>query len=142
MTDNKIILRTSKNIFFKSNKYTVKINGADIRQLDFKNNKIEYTLPIGKYLLEIGNDESFKKENVILSTGEIKIFTIKPNVFRELGFGFYIGLAVCCVFIQFLILDKISIPLMSIPFIPLLLNFIPRRKQNFADSFEITKSKF
>ncbi len=141
MTDNRIIVRTSKNLFFKSKKYTIKIDGTDIRQLDFKNNKIEYVLPIGKYKLEIGNDNSFKTENVFLSTGEIKIFTIKPNIIRELGLGFFIGLAIVSVFIQLLILNKISIPLMTIPFIPLLLNFLPKQRQNFADSFEIKKSK-
>ncbi len=141
MTDNRIIVRTSKNLFFKTKKYTVKIDGTDIRQLDFENNKIEYILPIGKYKLDISNDNSFKTENVFLSTGEIKIFTIKPSIIRKLGLSFFIGLAIVSVFVQLMILEKISIPLMIIPFIPLLLNILPKRKRNFADTFEIHKSK-
>jgi len=137
MTDNKIIVRTGKNIFFKSKTYNVKINGADTRQINFENTKAEYKLPTGKYMLEIGNHNSYMTQEVILSTEQTKIFTINPSITYGLGFGFLIGIAIVSIILQFLILEKISIPLMGIPLIPLLL----MRKRNFSDSFEITISK-
>ena len=137
MADNRIIVRTGKNVLFKSKKYNIKVNGADTRVINSENTQEEYILPIGKYTLEIGNENSSKTTELILSTGQTKTFTIHPSVTYPLGIGFLVGIAVVSIFVQFLILDKISIPLMLVPFIPLMLT----RKRNFADSFEITASK-
>jgi hypothetical protein len=134
--DSKIIIRTSKNKLFKSRTYQIKLNDSEIRELNHEKNKTEFILPVGKYTVKIGNDDSFKNKDIILSTGQTKILTINPSITYGLGFGFLLGMALVSIIIQFIILEKISIPLMLIPFIPLIF----MRKKHFADSFEITYS--
>ena len=137
MTDGKIIVRTGRNIFFKSKVYDVKINGKDIRKVDFKKSKIEYNLPMGKYKLEIGGNNSFKTTNIILLPGQIKIFTINPNLSYDAGLGLLMGAVVVAIAFQLLAFDKFSISLMVSPLIPLLL----LSKRNYSESFELRDSR-
>ena len=134
MTGSKLIVRTTKNVFFKSKTYEIKISGTDDRQINFENIKTEYDLPIGKYTVTIGNQESFSVKEIILATGQHKTIMINPSVTYELGFGLLFGLAIVSIVVQYFVLGKFSIPLMFIPFIPFLL----MRKRQFADSFTLT----
>ena len=134
MTGSKLIVRTTKNVFFKSKTYEIKVSGADDRQINFENIKTEYDLPIGKYTVKIGNQESFSVKEIILSTGQHKTITINPSVSYELSFGLLLGLALMSIVVQYFILGKFSIPLMFIPFIP----FLVMRKRQFANSFTLT----
>ena len=134
MIGSKLIIRTTKNIFFKSKTYEIKVSGADDRQINFDNIKIEYDLPIGKYTVTVGNQESFSVKEIILATGQYKTIMINPSVTYELGFGLLLGLAIVSIVVQYFILGKFSIPLMFIPFIP----FLFMRRNQFADSFILT----
>ena len=137
MTENKIIIRTTKNVFFKSKKYEIKLDGNSIGEINFENTKIECDVPVGKHTLEIGNQNSFKIKEIEITTGQLKILTINPSVTYNLGLGFFFGIAIASIIAQFFILDKISLPLIFIPLIPLF--FL--KKRHFSDSFEITVSK-
>lgn len=136
MTDSKIIIRTGKNIFFKSKIYKVNINGEDFREIDFNKLKTEYNLTAGKHVVQIGNENSFKNKEVILSKGQAVYLTINPSVTYGIGLVFLIGIALVTIILQFFMLDKFSI-LMTIPLIPIFL----MRKRHFSDSFEITVTK-
>ena len=136
MTGSRLTVRTTKNVFFKSKNYKIKVSGMDDRYVNFEYNKTEYDLPIGKYTVQIGNDESFSVKEIVLATGQHKIMTINPSVTYELGFGLLLGLAVISILVQYFILGKFSIPLMLIPLIP----FIFLRKRQFANSFTLAVS--
>ncbi len=134
MITGRLTIRTTKNRFFRGKHYQIKINGQSDRRISAENNKTEYDLPVGKYTVQIGNDESFSTKELILATGQHKTIVVNPSVTYELGIGFLLGLALTSVVIQYLILGKLSIPLMLIPCIPFL--FI--RKSQFANSFMLT----
>jgi len=137
MTENKIIIRKTKNVFFKSKKYEIKLNGNSIGEINFENTKIECIVPVGKHTLEIGNQNSFRIKEIEITTGQLKILTINPSATYNLGLGFFFGIAIASIIAQFYILDKISLLLIFIPLIPLF--FL--KKRHFSDSFEITVSK-
>ena len=119
MTENKIIIRTTKNVFFKSKKYEIKLDGNSIGEINFENTKIECDVPVGKHTLEIGNKNSFKIKEIEITKGQLKILTINPSATYNLGLGFFFGIAIASIIAQFFILDKISLPLIFIPLIPL-----------------------
>lgn len=85
----------------------------------------------------------FKNENttivkeVNIKNGQDLTFIINTNTSYKLGIGIMIGIAITGLTIQLLIDRKAMLPLMFIPFIPLL--FV--KKENFLKSFEITTTK-
>jgi hypothetical protein len=137
MSDNKLIIRTKKNIFMKSKRYLIKVNGTCGGEINYENNKIEYELPIGNYEIEIENGLKSHKHKLNFTIGQIKTLIINPSVTYELFLGLLLGIAFTAVIIQIFLIDKISLPLMFIPFLPLLLI----RKSQFPDKFVITTSK-
>jgi len=134
--DSRIIIRTSKNGLFKKRRYQVTLNETEIRELNHEKNLTEFILPTGKYNVKIEDGKSYQSKDIILSSGQTKILKVNPGITYEIGLGLMIGIAIVTLFIQLIILEEISIPLMMISTIPLLF----MRKRRFAERFEITYS--
>jgi len=137
MNQGTIIVRMSKSsgIYNKANRYSVRVANKTTCEMNFKNNRREFLVEAGNYFIEIGNEVSCQKEEVVLSAGQTKIVTINPSCTYHLGRGIMIGLVLTSIVIQFAILRKFT-PLMVIPCI----GFLFIRKSNFENSFGITQS--
>lgn len=137
--DGKITFRLSKSgqTLFKSKTYEIRINGNIIGHIDNEKNTLSEHLPMGKYSIEVGENEYFIRKDIVLSIGQMQTVTINPSLTYPFFRGFLIGLAIVTIIIQFIILDKISIPLMFSPLIPLLVF----RRKNYDESFALTISK-
>ena len=137
--DSKITFRLSKSgqKLFKSKSYQISINGNIIGKLDNEMNTISKEFPMGKYSIEVGENDFFIRKVIVLAVGQIQTFTINPSLTYTSFRGFLIGIAIATILFQFIILDKISIPLMFIPLIPLLLF----RRKDYGESFALTISK-
>ena len=137
--DSKITFRLSKSgqTLFKSKSYQISINGNIIGKLDNEMNTISKEFPMGKYSIEVGENDFFIRKVIVLAVGQIQTFTINPSLTYTSFRGFLIGIAIATILFQFIILDKISIPLMFIPLIPLLLF----RRKDYGESFALTISK-
>lgn len=120
----------------KTKKYKIKINGDLIGEIDYQNYKLSQLLPTGKYSIEVGEEEYFVKKEIILHTGQMQTLTISPSLTVPFIRGFLIGIVIVTIITQFVILDKISIPLILIPIVPILLF----KKRHYAESFVLTKS--
>jgi|LakMenEpi03Aug12_release.lakeMendotaPanAssembly.Ray.scaffolds.fasta_scaffold917241_1 hypothetical protein len=139
MAENKIIVRMSKSsgIYNKNNKYEVIINNAAKAELDYVNNRQIFTAESGRNIIEIKNENTTIVKEVNIKNGQDLTFTINASVTYKLGLGIMIGIAITGLIIQLIIAKKVILPLIFIPFIPLL--FV--KKENFPNSFEITSSK-
>ena len=139
MAESKIIVRMSKSsgIYNKSNKYEVIINNEAKAELDYVNNRQIFTAESGRNIIEIKNENTTIVKEVNIKNGQDLIFTINASVTYKLGLGIMIGIAITGLIIQLIIAKKVILPLIFIPFIPLL--FV--KKENFPNSFEITSSK-
>ena len=139
MAENKIIVRMSKSsgIYNKNNKYEVIINNAAKSELDYVNNRQIFTAESGRNIIEIKNKNTTIVKEVNIKNGQDLTFTINASVTYKLGLGIMIGIAITGLIIQLIIAKKVILPLIFIPFIPLL--FV--KKENFPNSFEITSSK-
>lgn len=122
----------------KSKRYSIKVNGVDCGEINYEHNKIEYDLPIGIYEVEIDNGLKSHTEKLNFTAGQIKMLKVNPSVTYELFLGILLGIAFMSVAIQIFMIDKVSLPLLFIPFIPLLLI----RKSQFLDKFVVTSSKY
>ena len=134
--NGKINFRLSKSgeTLFKSKSYQIRINGNSIGQIDSQSTTLSEKLPIGKYSIEVGENDSFTRKDVFLAAGQVQTITINPSLTYPFFRGFLIGIAIVTIFVQFLILEKISIPLMFIPLIPLLVF----RKEQFDETCALT----
>jgi hypothetical protein len=139
MAENKIIVRMSKSsgIYNKNNKYEVIINNEAKAELDYVNNRQIFTAESGRNIIEIKNENTTIVKEVNIKNGQDLTFTINASVTYKLGLGIMIGIAITGLIIQLIIAKKVILPLIFIPFIPLL--FV--KKENFPNSFEITSSK-
>ena len=137
MNQNKIVVRMSKSsgIYNKANMYSVRVANETVCEMNFKNNRREFLVEPGKHTIEIGNEVSSQKEEVVLRAGQTKILTINPSCTYHLGRGIMMGLVFTSIVIQFAILRKFS-PLMIIPCV----GFLFIRKSNFGNSFAITQT--
>ena len=137
--DSKITFRLSKSgqTLFKSKSYQISINGNIIGKLDNEMNTISKEFPMGKYSIEVGENDFFIRKDIVLAVGQMETFTINPSFTYTFFRGFLIGIAILTIFFQFIILDKISIPLMFIPLIPL----VVLGRKNYGESFALTISK-
>lgn len=138
MNQSTIVVRMSKSsgIYNKSNLYVVRIANETDYEMNYRNNRKEYRVLPGKYIIEIGDGTSFQTEEIVLKAGGTKVLTINPSLTYNLAIGILTGMGLTALIIQFVILQKFS-PLMIIPFMSLL--FIKRR--NFKDSFAISHLK-
>lgn len=139
MAENKIIVRMSKSsgIYNKNNKQEVIINNEAKAELDYVNNRQIFTAESGRNIIEIKNENTTIVKEVNIKNGQDLTFTINASVTYKLGLGLMIGIAITGLIIQLIIAKKVILPLIFIPFIPLL--FV--KKENFPNSFEITSSK-
>ena len=137
--DGRINFKLSKRgqTFFKSKSYQIRINGNLVGQIDNEASTLLEQLPMGKYLIEVGENDLFIRKDIVLAIGQMQTVTINPSVTYPFLRGFLIGIAIVTIVIQFLILDKISIPLMFIPLIQVLVF----RKKNYGESFALTIAK-
>lgn len=137
MHHSRIIVRMSRSsgIYNKANTYLLQISGKSLHEMNFKNNRREFLVEPGKHTIEIGNEVSSQKEEVVLRAGQTKIVTINPSCTYHLGRGIMIGLVFTSIVIQFAIVRKFS-PLMIIPCV----GFLFIGKSNFGNSFAITQT--
>lgn len=136
MAENKIIVRMSKSTGFynKSNKYEIRLNNESKAELDYTNNQQIFSVESGANIIEIKNENTTIVKEVNIKNGQAVTFTINASVTYQLGLGIMVGIAITGLVIQLIIAKKIILPLIFIPFIPLL--FV--KKNNFKNSFEIT----
>lgn len=139
MAESKIIVRMSKStgIYNKSNKYEILLNNESKAELDYVNNKQIFTAESGRNIIEIKNENTTIVKEINMKNGQDVTFTINASVTYKLGLGLMVGIAITGLIIQLIIAKKVMLPLIFIPFIPLL--FV--KKENFPNSFEITSSK-
>jgi hypothetical protein len=139
MAESKIIIRMSKStgIYNKSNKYEILLNNESKAELDYVNNKRIFTAESGRNIIEIKNENTTIVKEINMKNGQDVTFTINASVTYKLGLGFMVGIAITGLIIQLIIAKKVMLPLIFIPFIPLL--FV--KKENFPNSFDITSSK-
>ena len=135
----KINFRLSKSgqTLSKSKSYLVRINGDLIGKIDSIGKTLSADFPTGKYSIEVCENDFFIRKDIVLAIGQLQTVTINPSLTYPFFRGFLIGIAIVTIVIQFIILDKISIPLMFIPLIPLLVF----RKKNYGESFALTIEK-
>jgi hypothetical protein len=127
----KVRLSKSGKELFKETKYKFILNGELISEIDYNNLTVDLTIPIGKNIIEIGVSEYYIKKDIILNVGQRLAIGIYPNLSHQFFRGFLIGLSVFTIFIQYLILEKINIPIMFISIIPIL-TFWNRRNESFS----------
>ena len=140
MKQSSIIVRMSKSsgIYNKPNTFLLRMAGEPEHKMNFKNNRSQFLVAPGTHTIEIGNEVSSQKVEVLLKVGKTKILTINPCLTYRLGLGIMIGLVFTSIVIQLVLSQKIS-ALNSLPFLYLI--FI--KKSNFRNSFAITQtSKF
>jgi hypothetical protein len=139
MKESKIIVRMSRStgIYNKRNKYEIFLNNDSKVELDFINNKHTFITSSGKNSIVFKNENTTIVKEVNIKNGQDLTFIINKNTSYKLGIGIMIGIAITGLTIQLLIDRKAMLPLMFIPFIPLL--FV--KKENFLKSFEITTTK-
>lgn len=130
-------LSKSGRTLFKNRTYEVKVNGSVLGHIDADTSKLENRFPAGKCLIEIGESGIYVKKETILRADQLQVCTINPSLTYAFFRGFLIGIAIVTLLVQFIVLDKISIPLMLIPIIPILVF----RKENYSESFAITLRK-
>lgn len=137
MTQSTIIVRMSKSsgLYNKANNYLLRLMGQPEHEMNFKNNRKEFLVEPGKHTIEIGNEVSCQKVDVILRAGQTKILTINPSCTYYLGLGIMAGIVVTSIIIQVAILRKFS-PLLIIPCV----SFLFIKKSNFENSFAITQT--
>ena len=141
MKEGRIIVRMSKStgIYNKKYKYVVLLNNESKVELDYINNKHIFMTSREKNSVVFKNENTTVIKEVNIRNGQDVIFTINASVTYKLGLGIMIGIAITItgLIIQLLIAKKPILPILFIPFIPLL--FV--KKENFVKSFEVITSK-
>lgn len=141
MNEGRIIVRMSKStgIYNKKYKYVVLLNNESKVELDYINNKHIFMTSSEKNSVVFKNENTTVIKEVNIKNGQDEIFTINASVTYKLGLGIMIGIAITItgLIIQLLIAKKPILPILFIPFIPLL--FL--NKENFVKSFEVITSK-
>ncbi|WP_047450814.1 hypothetical protein [Alistipes sp. ZOR0009] len=129
-------IRLSKTgqAFFKSKKYQIRVNGNPIGQVNSRNFKLSENLLPGKYLIEVEEEGCLIGKDIVVNPEQMQTITINPSMTFSSIRGFTIGLAIIAIAVQFFMLDKVSLPLMFIPLIPLLFF----GKGSFSKSFSLT----
>lgn len=139
MKESKIIVRMSRSngIYNKRNRYEILLNNESKAVLDHVNNKQIFITCSGENSIMFKNENTTIIKEVNIKNGQDIIYTINANVSYKLGLGIMIGIAITGSIIQLLIDKKVMLPIMLIPFIPLL--FV--KKEKFLKSFEVITSK-
>jgi len=134
---NKLVVRTSKNAFYKTSHYSIKINGVDAGQINANVLKSEFELPLGKHLVEISNRDKKIIKEIVFTANQFKIVSISPSLSYEFIFGLTIGGSICFGLISIFVLFRSDF---DAKFLPIFLLLIPvvtqifRRKRHFTIS--------
>ncbi|UQD55181.1 hypothetical protein [Flavobacterium sp. K5-23] len=124
---NNLLIEIRKDIFFKSKKYSLVVDGINQGVLTYSNSKRFLSLEPGKHIVSIQCDDYLVENEIVIKTDTLKRYYIKPNVSLQLYKGISIGFLLfsVCIF-SYSFLDpnnKISVPI----FLILLFTFIFRR---------------
>lgn len=140
----RITVRLSKSgqQFFKSKLYKIRINQNTIGDLNHERSSLSEILPIGKYTIEVVENDFAYKQEVVLANGQLQTFTINPGLTYSCTLGFLIGIAIGAIgIIGYMAYESKLfpqlLPLMIVPIIPLILF----RKKECEESFCLTKSE-
>lgn len=141
--DGKIVFKLSKTgqTLFKSKTYEIRINGNIVGHIDNKKYTFLEHLPMGKYLIEVGENEFFVKKEILLTNGQMQTITINPSLTFPFSLAILIGIAICTAsLIGFMAFTNNMfpqlLPLLFASFIPILIF----RKKDYGHSFASTIS--
>jgi hypothetical protein len=129
------ISKSGQNLF-KKRSYQINIHKEENKEINFKTPKISYSLPPGKYSVEIIENNFSVKKEIVLIAGKLQVITINPSLTKDLFKGVIIGMGISTILIQYLILNKFS-PVFLITLIP----FYILSKTKISENFIATVSK-
>ena len=131
--ENNLVVRLSKSgqSLFKQTTYRFILDGEFVGEINYDNLRIDSKISPGKHLLEIGESEYYIKQELFFTPEQRQTITIYPSLSHRFFRGFLIGLSITTIFFQYLILEKISIPLMFISIIPILTMW-NRKSESFS----------
>ena len=142
--DGCITFRLSKSgqTLFKQKSYQIRIKGNSIGHIDSEKNTISEQLPMGKYTIEVSENDFFIRKDIVLAVGQMQTVTINPSSTYAFTRGFLIGIATCAVgIIGYMAFENKLFPqlfpLLFVPLIPVLIF----RKRHYGESFALTISK-
>ena len=140
----RITFRLSKSgqTLFKLKSYQIRINGNSIGHIDTEKNTLSEQLPIGKYSIEVSENDFFIRKDIVLAVGQMQTVTINPSLTYNFIRSFLIGIAICAVgIIGYMAFENKLFPqlfpLLFAPLIPVLIF----RKHHDGESFALTISK-
>ncbi|MFM7683020.1 MAG: hypothetical protein ACKO7P_09775 [Bacteroidota bacterium] len=139
MQDNLIIsLNHNGKTFFNSKKYSVKINGDSIGEINKTNFKLSHALTPGTHIIEVTENKYSKTIYFKVSDDKLNIITVKPQLTYKSILAFYISFSVVALFLNLYSIDFKSIStygfLGMVPFI-----FLSSDK--FSKSFDLVIRK-
>jgi len=123
------ISKSGQNLF-KKRSYQINVHKEEIKEINFKTPKISYSLPPGKYTVEIIENNYTVKKEIVLIAGKLQVITINPSLTKDLSKGVFIGFGIATILIQFLILKKFS-PIFLITLIPFYILSTTKNSENF-----------
>lgn len=123
------ISKSGQNLF-KKRSYQINVHKEEIKELNFKTPKITYSLPSGKYTVEIIENNFTVKKEIVLIAGKLQVITINPSITKDLFKGVIIGMGITTILIQYLILYKFS-PILLITLLPFYTLFTTKNSENF-----------
>lgn len=129
------ISKSGQNLI-KKRSYQINIHKEENKEINFKTPKISYSLPPGKYSVEIIENNFSVKKEIVLIAGKLQVITINPSLTKDLFKGVIIGMGISTILIQYLILNKFS-PVFLITLIP----FYILSKTKISENFIATVSK-
>ncbi len=80
MISNKLVVCISKNAFYKTDSYHIKINGTLLSEINRRVLKSEFELPSGKYLVEVSNGSKRITKEIFLTANQLKRISIQPTL--------------------------------------------------------------
>jgi predicted phage tail protein len=123
------ISKAGQNLF-KKRSYQINVHKEEIKELNFKNPKISYSLTPGKYTVEIIENNFSVKKEIVLIAGKLQVITINPSITKDLFKGVIIGMGIATILIQYLFLNKFS-PILLITLLPFYTLFTTKNSENF-----------
>jgi hypothetical protein len=123
------ISKSGQNLF-KKRSYQINIHEEEVKEINFKTPKISYSLPPGKYSVEIIENDFTVKKEIVLIAGKLQVISINPSITKDLFKGVIIGMGIATILIQYLILNKFS-PILLITLLPFYTLFTIKNSENF-----------
>ena len=129
------ISKSGQNLF-KNRNYQINICKEEVKEINFKTPKISYSLPPGKYSVEIKENNFSVKKEIVLIAGKLQLITINPSLTKDLSKGVIIGMGITTILMQYLILNKFS-PILLITLIPFYILSTTKNSENFIATVSI-----